>query len=79
MPNKNIVICCDGTGNELGENNTNVVLTFEKIERNNQQIGFYDPGVGTFDVFGFNVGKRGEVVYPVIYTLLNESIAILKP
>ena len=62
MPNKNIVICCDGTGNELGEHNTNVVLTFEKIERNNQQIGFYDPGVGTFDVFGFKVGKMAKKV-----------------
>lgn len=57
MSNKNIVICCDGTGNELGENNTNVVLAFEKIERDAQQVGFYDPGVGTFDVFGFKAGK----------------------
>ena len=25
---KNIVICCDGTGNEHGENNTNVVEAY---------------------------------------------------
>ena len=61
MP-KNIIICCDGTGNELGKYNTNVVLTFEKIVRNSEQVGFYDPGVGTFDVFGFKVGKVAKKI-----------------
>lgn len=46
---KRIVICCDGTGNEYGENNTNVVKLFELIQRDRpDQIVFYDPGVGTF-------------------------------
>jgi uncharacterized protein (DUF2235 family) len=45
---KNIIICYDGTGNEYGPNNTNVVQLFKAIERNPQQVGFYDPGVGTF-------------------------------
>jgi len=62
MANKNIVICCDGTGNEYGLYNTNVVGTFEKIKRNKQQIGFYDPGVGTFDAFGFAVGQLAKKV-----------------
>ena len=62
MSNKNIIICCDGTGNEYGTYNTNVVATFEKIKRDNQQIGFYDPGVGTFDVFGFAVGQIAKKV-----------------
>jgi uncharacterized protein (DUF2235 family) len=47
---KNIVICCDGTGNEYGEQNTNVVKLFESLDLSNpsKQIGYYDPGVGTF-------------------------------
>ena len=28
---KNIVICCDGTGNEYGRNNTNVVGLYEAL------------------------------------------------
>ncbi len=44
---KNIVICCDGTGNEYGENNTNVVETYTICKKNEDQIAFYDPGVGT--------------------------------
>ncbi len=44
---KNIVICCDGTGHEYGRNNTNVVETYSLSVKNNDQIAFYDPGVGT--------------------------------
>ena len=44
---KNIVICCDGTGNEFGRNNTNVVLTYVLAEKDEGQVVYYDPGVGT--------------------------------
>lgn len=50
---KNIIICCDGTGNEYGDNNTNVVKLFSLIEKDpKKQIAYYDPGVGTFGVPG---------------------------
>ncbi len=50
---KNIVICCDGTGNEYGDNNTNVVKLFKLIEKDQEkQIAYYDPGVGTFSAPG---------------------------
>lgn len=44
---KNIIVCCDGTGNEYGINNTNVVATYNLADKNSGQIAFYDPGVGT--------------------------------
>ncbi|MGD9000123.1 MAG: DUF2235 domain-containing protein [Granulosicoccaceae bacterium] len=44
---KKIVICCDGTGNEYGKNNTNVVDLYTIAQRNSQQTTYYDPGVGT--------------------------------
>jgi uncharacterized protein (DUF2235 family) len=47
MP-KNIVICCDGTGNEFGDHNSNVVKLYSTlIIRDQQQVGYYHPGVGT--------------------------------
>ena len=55
---KNIVICYDGTGNEYGKHNTNVVKTFESIVRDENQIAFYDPGVGTFDSLGRFFGQK---------------------
>ena len=44
MP-KNIVICCDGTGNEFGVANSNVVKLYKMIVCNTAQIAYYHPGV----------------------------------
>ena len=44
---KNIVVCCDGTGNEYGRNNTNVVATYALARAGAGQVRYYDPGVGT--------------------------------
>ena len=55
---KNIIVCCDGTGNEYGPHNTNVVRLYEAIVRDANQIAFYDPGVGTFSVLGRQLGRR---------------------
>lgn len=45
---KNIIICCDGTGNQFGEENSNVVKLYACLEKTKaNQLLFYDPGVGT--------------------------------
>ena len=44
---KNIVVCCDGTNNQLDGDLTNVVRLFEVVVKNERQVAFYDPGVGT--------------------------------
>jgi uncharacterized protein (DUF2235 family) len=44
---KNIVICCDGTGNEIGVNMSNVLKLYRVLEKDTDQIVYYDPGVGT--------------------------------
>jgi len=45
---KNIVICCDGTGNEYGDHNSNVVKLYSSlIIDGKSQVGYYHPGVGT--------------------------------
>jgi uncharacterized protein (DUF2235 family) len=50
---RNIVICCDGTDNQIEENNTNVVRLFRCVPHGTladgtEQRTYYDPGVGTF-------------------------------
>ena len=48
MP-KNIVICCDGTGNEYCSRVTNVLKLFSILPGNNsRQISWYNPGIGTY-------------------------------
>jgi uncharacterized protein (DUF2235 family) len=41
---KNIVICCDGTGNEFGDHNSNVVKLYSVlIIDGKRQVGYYHP------------------------------------
>lgn len=56
MP-KNIIICCDGTGNEYKYPFTNVLKLYTMLPRAGMderdradQITYYDPGVGTFSL-----------------------------
>lgn len=45
---RNIIVCCDGTNNQFGICNTNVVRIAELVERDpTQQLCYYDPGIGT--------------------------------
>ena len=48
---KNIIVCCDGTGNEIGENISNVLKFYRVLRKTDKttphQVVFYDQGVGT--------------------------------
>ncbi|MDH5323303.1 MAG: DUF2235 domain-containing protein [Gammaproteobacteria bacterium] len=44
---RNIVICCDGTGNEIGEHQSNVLKLYRVLKKDATQIVYYDPGLGT--------------------------------
>lgn len=46
MP-KNIVICCDGTGNEIEADLSNVLKLFRIVSKTPDQMVFYAPGIGT--------------------------------
>lgn len=47
MP-KNIVICCDGTGEEFGNKNSNVIKLYATLVQDlESQIAYYHPGLGT--------------------------------
>ncbi len=46
---KNIIICCDGTGNEFGDCNSNVLKLYTALDLDDEtrQVAYYHPGVGT--------------------------------
>ena len=48
---KNIVICCDGTGNEIESKLSNVLKLFRVLQKNAEQVVYYAPGVGTIGDF----------------------------
>ena len=47
MP-KNIVVMLDGTSNEIGTNRSNILRLYGTLSKSEDQIVYYDPGVGTF-------------------------------
>ena len=62
---KNIVLCCDGTSNQFAGDQTNVVRLFRCAPNiPDQQVTFYDPGVGTMPAPGLQSGiqKRLSVL-----------------
>lgn len=46
---KNIVLCCDGTGNQFSNRNSNVVRIYTALDLSDEtkQVAYYHPGVGT--------------------------------
>ena len=44
---KNIVLCLDGTHNQISGVNTDVWRLYAALERDEAQLTYYDPGVGT--------------------------------
>jgi uncharacterized protein (DUF2235 family) len=46
-PPRNLLILCDGTGNELGRNLSNVLKLYRIAQKNARQMVYYHPGVGT--------------------------------
>jgi uncharacterized protein (DUF2235 family) len=49
MKARKIVICFDGTGNEVGDFQTNIIKLYNALRCDDDQITHYVPGVGTFD------------------------------
>ncbi|KZP16562.1 hypothetical protein FIBSPDRAFT_748690 [Athelia psychrophila] len=47
---RNLVICIDGTSNELGITNTNVIELYSQIlkDKHGEQLTYYDSGIGTY-------------------------------
>ena len=44
---RNLVVCLDGTSNEPESSNTNVARIYDIAVKNEHQLAYYDPGVGT--------------------------------
>ena len=44
---KNLVVCCDGTGNEIEEDQSNVLKLYRVLKKSAEQRVFYEPGIGT--------------------------------
>jgi uncharacterized protein (DUF2235 family) len=61
---KNIIVCCDGTNNQFSGDHTNVIRTYKVAVKNEGQVAYYDPGVGTMPVpwKETKLGKRWSMI-----------------
>ena len=50
---RKLIVCLDGTGNEIEKNESNILRLFKSLKRTNQQLVYYHPGVGTLDTHPF--------------------------
>ncbi len=50
---RRIVVCLDGTGNEIETNESNILRLYKTLERSEDQLVYYHPGVGTLDTRPF--------------------------
>ncbi|MEY8831246.1 DUF2235 domain-containing protein [Sedimentitalea sp. XS_ASV28] len=49
MHARKIIICIDGTGNQVGDNESNILKLYKGLAQSDRQIVHYVPGVGTMD------------------------------
>ncbi|MEX3007302.1 DUF2235 domain-containing protein [Hoeflea sp. TYP-13] len=64
MAGRRIVVLCDGTSNEISEDRTNILRLYGALEKNDEQLVFYDPGVGTFgaaNAWSYHYRKAHEI------------------
>ena len=50
---RKLIVCLDGTGNEIETNESNILRLYKCLERSDNQIVYYHPGVGTLDTNPF--------------------------
>jgi uncharacterized protein (DUF2235 family) len=67
---RNLIVCFDGTSNQFGAHDTNVVRLVQSLERFGQrQIVYYDPGVGTLPEPGLltQISKRVSELFGLAF------------
>ena len=51
---RKLVVCLDGTGNEIEQNESNILRLYKCLSRTEDQIVYYSTGVGTLDTRPFS-------------------------
>ncbi len=51
---RKLVVCLDGTGNEIETNESNILRLYKCLNRSKDQLVYYNPGVGTLDTRPFS-------------------------
>ncbi|CUH53752.1 DUF2235 domain-containing protein [Shimia marina] len=58
---RKLIICLDGTGNEVEKNESNILRIYKCLKHDNQQLVYYEPGVGTLSTRPFARGYFSKI------------------
>lgn len=73
---KNIVLCFDGTNENFGpQPSTNVLKIFKLLEKSDNQVCYYQPGIGTGSSFDSVSGIRRYFTYVYLKNLVDAMFA----
>jgi uncharacterized protein (DUF2235 family) len=50
---RKLIICLDGTGNDVEQNESNILRLYKCLQHNTNQLVYYEPGVGTLSTRPF--------------------------
>lgn len=65
MRARKIIICIDGTGNRVGDNESNILKLYKGLVQSDTQITHYVPGVGTMEgprLFGSTLVRKSKAL-----------------
>ncbi|MAN13906.1 MAG: hypothetical protein CL945_04245 [Dinoroseobacter sp.] len=72
MKARKIIICFDGTGNEVGDFQTNILKLYNALQESDAQIKHYVAGVGTLSqprLFDWRIVQKARVVAGLAFGL----------
>jgi len=58
---RKLVVCFDGTGNEIEKNESNILRLYKCLKHDENQLVYYEPGVGTLSTRPFARNSFGKV------------------
>lgn len=74
---RKLIVCFDGTGNEIEKNESNVLRLYKCLKHNENQLIYYEPGVGTLSTrpFARNSFSKAKLALGLIAGLgLHENV-----
>lgn len=58
---RKLIVCFDGTGNEIEKNESNILRLYKCLKHDEQQLVYYEPGVGTLSTRPFARSSFGKI------------------
>lgn len=68
---RKLIVCLDGTGNEVEQNESNILRLYKCLRHDKEQLVYYEPGVGTLSTrpYAKNIFQKPKLIAGLIFGL----------